>query len=96
MNQRETTVVSATNIEEAVIRYGDLIVGKDPRTATWLFEEPSRVAATKLMFMTTPDEYRDLVDPLQSYLSQRYSELDTEEQVRLFSFAVLWLSLIHI
>ena len=57
MNQRETTVVSATNIEEAVVRYGDLIVGKDPRTATWLFEEPSRVAATKLMFMTTPDEY---------------------------------------
>ena len=95
MNQRETTVVSATNIEEAVVRYGDLIVGKDPRTATWLFEEPSRVAATKLMFMTTPDEYRDLVEPLQSYLSQRYSELNTEEQVRLFSFAVLWAESFH-
>lgn len=90
MDGPETTTAVSSEAKQAARRLLDLIVRRDPRTQPWLAEEPVRVAASKLLFFTTPGQYREFAEPLREAVREEFSSAPEEIRYHLLSFALAW------
>lgn len=79
----------------AVSRLLDLVERRDPRVDDLLGDEPVRIAAVKLLFMTTPDEYRALAEALRGDLQRRYERADQQGRFHLLRFGLEWTDSLH-
>lgn len=86
----QTVRETATLPDTAADRLLDLVERRDPRVADLLAEEPARIAALKLLFFTTPDEYRQLAETLRRVLHTRYVAAQPRRQLDLLRFALEW------
>ena len=87
--------VSRVKSSPDVRRLLDLLERRDRRVADLLADEPVRVALVKLLFFTTPDEYRAMAEPLRSALEDRYETADARGRFDLLWFCLEWTDSLH-
>jgi len=69
--------------------------GRDGRTKHLMDGDDARIAAYKLVFFTTPSEYRELAPAIREELKRRFAEADGELRRRYIQFALYWADSIH-
>ncbi|MCS7253895.1 MAG: hypothetical protein RMK18_00935 [Armatimonadota bacterium] len=73
----------------------NVVCGNDKRTRHLMDGDDARIAAYKLVFFTTPSEYRRLASAIRDELKSRFPDADAELRRRYIQFALYWADSIH-
>lgn len=97
--RRERNPVDISIASERVQKILELILnvagGYDERTKHLMDGDDSRIAAYKLIFFTTPSEYRKLAPAVREELKGRFIYADSDVKKRYIWFALYWADSIH-
>jgi hypothetical protein len=77
---------------ESILRVAS---GDDKRTWHLIDGDDARIAAYKLVFFTTPNEYRELAPSLREEVRRRFTNADKAKRKRYMQFALSWADSIH-
>ncbi|HID06000.1 MAG TPA: hypothetical protein EYP10_02510, partial [Armatimonadetes bacterium] len=94
-NPTVTAETSVASLQAKVRLILTVVEGKDERTKHLMDGDDARISAYKLIFFTTPEEYRSLAPAIRSELKQRYEGSDTATRRRYAQFVLSWADSMH-